>query len=84
GLVAVLSGAVAIEGREVAAEAVAVLDRDGDRLRLTGMAPESRVLLLTGEPIDEPIAAMGPFVMNTHEELIRAVEDYRRGRMGTL
>lgn len=84
GLVAVLSGAVTIEGREIGAEAVAVLERGGDRLRLTGAAPESRVLILTGEPIAEPIAAMGPFVMNTHEELIRAVDDYRRGRMGTL
>ncbi|NLH79997.1 MAG: pirin family protein, partial [Phyllobacteriaceae bacterium] len=60
GLVAVLSGAVAIERREIGAEAVALLDRDGDRLRLTGVASESRVLILTGEPIDEPIAAMGP------------------------
>ncbi len=84
GLVAVLSGGVTIEGRTVDAEAVAVLDRTGDRLRLVGGAEESRVLILAGEPIAEPIAAMGPFVMNTHEELNRAVEDYRRGRMGFL
>lgn len=83
GLVAVLSGAVEIAGRRVEAESVALLDRSGDRVRIVAAA-ESRLVLLTGEPIGEPIAAMGPFVMNTREELVRAVEDYRRGAMGVL
>lgn len=84
GLVAVLSGAVSIGERRVAAESVAVLDRSGDRVRLVGADAESRLLILTGEPLGEPIAQMGPFVMNTREELVRAVEDFRRGAMGRL
>lgn len=84
GLVAVLSGTLEVAGRTVGAESVAVLDRAGDRVRIVGVAPESRFVVLTGEPIDEPIAAMGPFVMNSREELVRAVEDYRRGAMGDL
>ncbi len=44
----------------------------------------ARFLALAGEPIREPVAAHGPFVMNTREEIVRAFEDYQSGRMGHL
>ena len=42
------------------------------------------MIVIAGQPLREPIAQYGPFVMNTREELMQAVEDYRAGRMGPL
>jgi redox-sensitive bicupin YhaK (pirin superfamily) len=49
----------------------------------TARAP-LEVLLIGGMPLREPVARYGPFVMNTKEEIIRAFEDYREGRMGEI
>ncbi len=41
------------------------------------------LLVLTGEPIDEPIVGYGPFVMNSREEIVQAIEDFNNGRFVT-
>jgi len=67
-------------GREVDAGRLAVLG-DGDALTAVTGASPARFLALAARPIGEPIARYGPFVMNTREEIVQAVEDYRSGRL---
>lgn len=58
------------------------LDIAGSLLRLQAREQDTQLLLLGGEPIREPIAHRGPFVMNSPTELAKANEDYRSGKMG--
>jgi redox-sensitive bicupin YhaK (pirin superfamily) len=62
---------------------IARLSEEGDAVTLEAKA-DTQLLILSGEPIAEPVASYGPFVMNTREELTQAMEDYRAGRMGHL
>jgi len=80
----VLRGRVMINGTRSAGEAeLALFGRSGERIALKA-EEDSVILVLGGEPIEEPIARYGPFVMNTQAELVQAVDDYRAGRMGHL
>ena len=83
----VYRGEVAVHSDEgvqpVARQRMAILRNEGEALRLSGSA-NARCIVVAGKPLREPIAQYGPFVMNTREELMQAVEDYRAGRMGPL
>ena len=78
------SGSVGSERRPVGTGQLVVFG-DGDTLTLDGAGTEPLdVLLLGGRPLREPVAAYGPFVMNTRAELVQAVEDFNAGRLGTV
>ena len=78
GQVDVLSDAGA---QAVPAQRMAILANGGDGVVLRGEA-DSRALLIAGQPLNEPIAQYGPFVMNTREELMQAVQDFQSGHFG--
>ena len=77
----VYRGAVRLAGTEVPVQRMAVLAQDGDGVMLTAGPEGARALLIAGAPLNEPIAQYGPFVMNTREQLMQAVEDFRAGRL---
>ena len=80
----VLRGTLRINGTEVAREGqLALFERDGTQLRLES-SDDAMVLLLSGEPIDEPIVGHGPFVMNTEQEIHQAFADYQSGQFGQM
>lgn len=58
-------------------------NQDGDFIELE-VKQESHLLVLSGEPIDEKVAQYGPYVMNTQTELLEAMRDYQKGKMGYL
>ncbi|MGV8783874.1 pirin-like C-terminal cupin domain-containing protein, partial [Pseudomonas aeruginosa] len=67
-------------GDEIVREAqVALLDRDDPRLELEANN-DVQLLVLSGEPLDEPIIGYGPFVMSSREEIDQAIEDFENGR----
>jgi len=82
-------GFVGQENIELSTGQLAVLG-DGETITLSARASQDErhdafdVLLLGGQPIGEPVAAYGPFVMNTRDELRQAFEDFKAGRLGTI
>ena len=90
-LVYALSGAgtVGAEGRPLHSGQLAVMGK-GDVVTIgassaqESRAPDLDVLVLGGRPIGEPVAWYGPFVMNTKDEVLRAMEDFRAGRLGRI
>lgn len=83
--IVLLRGEVVVNGSSVLkGEAqIAPLSPSGEEVLLEAKA-ESLLLILSGEPLNEPVASYGPFVMNTETELRQAFEDYRAGRMGRV
>lgn len=79
----VFRGSVSINGKKVALDTMAILANDAGSDGVVIDADEdARFLLIAGKPLNEPIVQYGPFVMNTEQQIIDAMNDYRAGRLG--
>lgn len=79
----VIAGSVHINEEDIATDHLVLFENEGEEFTITALE-DSIVLVLYGEPILEPIAAHGPFVMNTREEILQAFEDVKNGKFGHL
>jgi redox-sensitive bicupin YhaK (pirin superfamily) len=82
-LAMVADGRARADGKEARAGELLLFANDGEQLVIEA-AEASHVILLTGQPIDEPIVQYGPFVMNSVEEIEQAIEDVQSGRFGPI
>ena len=82
-IVYVLNGSARANGNAIERGQIALFNTDGDTVTLSTKAG-AKLLILAGEPIREPLAVYGPFVMNTREEIVAAFDDFQNGRMGVL
>ena len=79
----VVNGSVEVNGEKAAEHSFVLFKNDGEEIALKA-EKDSVVLVLSGEPINEPIASYGPFVMNTQAEIYEAIEDFQAGKFGVL
>jgi redox-sensitive bicupin YhaK (pirin superfamily) len=82
-LIYLLDGEIESNGETAQAKDMIWFNNDGEQITIKVNA-DSRFILLSGEPIGEPVATYGPFVMNTDEEIRQAMTDYQEGKMGQL
>ena len=83
-LAAVLEGTVEVNGEKIArATDVVVFEEEGGDIAFEANN-DVKLILMSGEPIDEPVEQHGPFVMNTQDELRQAFADYQSGRFGAI
>ena len=78
-----LSGDVNADGQQLVQHQLGILE-EGSRSVSVETSEKSEFLILSGEPIDEPMSTYGPFVMNTPQELNQAIRDFQMGKMGSM
>jgi redox-sensitive bicupin YhaK (pirin superfamily) len=79
----VINGSVVVNGEPANEHSFVLFRNEGEEISIVAKE-ESVVLLLSGEPINEPIASYGPFVMNTQEEIYTAIKEFQDGKFGVL
>lgn len=82
-MIAVLSGNISFDGQDIGEAEIARLTVDGAGATVKANG-KSMILVLTGEPIDEPVFGYGPFVMTSENEIREAIDDFNSGRFGTF
>lgn len=78
-----LDGESEVSGQKAGVKDLVWFNNDGDTVEVKSTV-SGKAILLAGEPINEPLATYGPFVMNTEAEIMQALQDYQSGKMGHL
>lgn len=79
----IINGSVEVNDQKAAEHSFVLFGNSGDNITVKAN-DDAVLLLLSGEPIDEPIVSYGPFVMNTQEEIHEAIRDFQAGKFGVL
>jgi redox-sensitive bicupin YhaK (pirin superfamily) len=79
----ILNGKIELDGKDYSDQSILIFEQEGEVINFK-TTKDFKGLVLNGEPLNEPIVAHGPFVMNTKEEIYDAIEDYQNGKMGKL
>ena len=82
-LIYLLDGNVEVNNEEARGKDFIYFNNDGEEISIKAIEP-IRLILLTGEPIEEKVVSYGPFVMNTQTEMMEALRDAQMGKMGVL
>lgn len=82
-LIYLLAGEIRINGRQINGKHMVIFKNDGNEIMVESSA-SSKLLILAGIPIKEPVYHYGPFVLNSKDEVIEALNDYESGKMGHL
>lgn len=78
-----IDGSAVLNGKQLPADNLALFENEGEEI-IVEAAEDSTLLVMSGEPLNEPIAQYGPFLMNTQRELAEAIDDFRKGKFGYL
>ena len=79
----VINGDIEVNGQIAKEHSFVLFNNDGENITIKA-TEKAVILVLSGEPINEPIASYGPFVMNTQDEIYQAMEDFQAGKFGAL
>jgi hypothetical protein len=79
----VVNGDIEVNGQAAAQHSFILFKNEGEDMAIRAKE-DSVLLLLSGEPINEPIASYGPFVMNTQEEIVESIKEFQSGKFGVL
>ena len=78
-----VNGSAVADDKPIAEHSFVLFKNEGEEITINA-EEDAVILLMSGEPINEPIASYGPFVMNTQEEIYEAIEEFQAGKFGTL
>lgn len=79
----IIEGAAQVNAQAVPTDQFVLFEKDGEQIQIAAKQ-DALILVLSGAPIDEPIAAYGPFLMNQWSEIEQAIDDFNRGKFGIL